>query len=181
MQRIAQPDYNEIPDLTWGEITSVDPIKIKVEGRFELTKEFIILGAMVKETWINIPEHDDNKHIHEMEESLGYLAGTGNMGAPVMFMMAGEPPFLPNPEYVDPTTTPDKEPTIPNPSFDPSTITPTPSLNLGHAHVIKPALPKIKLWRGLKVGDTVRMFRVGRGQLFYVFEREEGITNDSSE
>lgn len=34
----------------------------------------------------------------------------------------------------------------------------------------------IQLWRGLQVGDTVRMIRVAKGQLFYVVEREEGLT-----
>lgn len=49
-----------------------------------------------------------------------------------------------------------------------------------HTHVIpemntKSALPDILLWRGLKVGDKVRVLRVNKGQMFYVLEREEGI------
>lgn len=42
-------------------------------------------------------------------------------------------------------------------------------------------LPQIKLWRGLKIGDKVRMIRFQNGQLYYVIEREEGITNDSEQ
>lgn len=53
-----------------------------------------------------------------------------------------------------------------------------------HTHTIsewktKLALQKIKLWRGLKVGDKVRMIRLKEGQLYYVIERMEGITNDA--
>ena len=35
---------------------------------------------------------------------------------------------------------------------------------------------KQMLWRGLQVGDSVRMLRVQGGQLFYVLEREGGLT-----
>ena len=41
------------------------------------------------------------------------------------------------------------------------------------------ALPKIKLWRGLKTGDKVIMMRVKQGQLYYVMERVEGVKNDA--
>lgn len=49
-----------------------------------------------------------------------------------------------------------------------------------HTHEIpqmstQAALPDILLWRGLEVGDTVRILRVNKGQMFYVLEREEGI------
>jgi hypothetical protein len=36
-------------------------------------------------------------------------------------------------------------------------------------------LPEIMLWRGLQPGDRVRALCVNGGQLYYVFEREEGI------
>ena len=32
--------------------------------------------------------------------------------------------------------------------------------------------PKAGVWRGLEVGDIVRMLRVGNGQVFYVLERD---------
>jgi hypothetical protein len=37
------------------------------------------------------------------------------------------------------------------------------------------ALPSITLWRGLIVGDKVRLLRVTNGQMFYIIEREEGV------
>ena len=32
----------------------------------------------------------------------------------------------------------------------------------------------IMLWRGLEVGDVVLMFKIGRGQKFYIVQRQEG-------
>lgn len=53
-----------------------------------------------------------------------------------------------------------------------------------HIHTISPwkteeALPKIKLWRGLKTGDKVLMFRVKQGGQYLVLERVEGVKNDA--
>lgn len=51
-----------------------------------------------------------------------------------------------------------------------------------HQHDIKIytefALPKIRLWRGLMVGDVVRLLKVQDGQFYFVLEREEKITNE---
>lgn len=33
----------------------------------------------------------------------------------------------------------------------------------------------ILLWRGLRVGDRVLMLKVGRGQKYYIMQREEGV------
>lgn len=52
-----------------------------------------------------------------------------------------------------------------------------------HKHTIdiytKYALPKIRLWRGLAVGDIVRLLKVQDGQFYFVMEREEMITNET--
>lgn len=40
-------------------------------------------------------------------------------------------------------------------------------------HETDEQLPVVIVWRGLEVGDTVRMLRVGNGNKFYVLEREE--------
>lgn len=52
-----------------------------------------------------------------------------------------------------------------------------------HKHAIdiytKYALPKIRLWRGLIVGDVVRLLKVQDGQFYFVLEREEMITNET--
>lgn len=50
-----------------------------------------------------------------------------------------------------------------------------------HSHSVPAAntsseLPSIRLWRGLIVGDKVRLLRVANGQMFYVMERDGGVT-----
>ncbi len=54
-----------------------------------------------------------------------------------------------------------------------------------HTHTIdiytEYALPKIRLWRGLVVGDVVRLLKVQDGQFYFVLEREEKITNETPE
>lgn len=34
---------------------------------------------------------------------------------------------------------------------------------------------EVILWRGLRVGDRVFMLKVGRGQKYYILQREEGV------
>lgn len=118
-------------EITFGEVTSVSPLKIKVENRFEIDETFLLLSAFVREKWINVPEDANFKHTHPIPEWQTDPAGPG------------------------PHTH-----TIP-------------------AWVTEMDFPKIKLWRGLKVGDQVRMIRLKNGQLYYVIERVEGITNDA--
>ena len=59
MRRAGQTPQNEIVDLVTGEVTSVSPLKVKVESR-ELTESFLILGALCKETHI----YTDNIKLH---------------------------------------------------------------------------------------------------------------------
>ena len=82
MQEAGKIPAGETTDLLFGVVTSVSPLKIKIDNRFEVDEKFLILSALVKET---------------------------------------------------------------------------------------------TLWRGLIVGDKVRVLRVNQGQMFYVLEREEGI------
>ena len=83
---------NAVPDLIYGEVLSVEPLEIKVDSRYIITDEFIVLSGLCIEKRIN-------------DEPTGQL-----------------------------------------------------------------------LWRGLQIGDSVRMLRVQEGQLFYVIEREGGFT-----
>lgn len=83
MQKAGKPSLTDLADLVYGVVTQVNPLKIKVDNRFEVDETFLILSVMVQE---------------------------------------------------------------------------------------------VSWWRGLIVGDVVRMLRVSQGQIFYVIEREEGIT-----
>jgi len=137
MQDAGKPSSSESTDLLFGEVTSVSPLKIKIDNRFEVGEEFLILSALVKETVINIPAIDvsyreDKQHSHVIPATVTLSVDSNN-----------------NPVH--------------------------------HDHKIAPwktelALPSIRLWRGLIVGDKVRVLRVNQGQMFYVLEREEGIT-----
>lgn len=63
MRRAGKTPQNEVVDLIEGTVTSVGPLKVKVENR-ELTEAFLIQSALVIETHIytdNIKKHD---HIH---------------------------------------------------------------------------------------------------------------------
>jgi hypothetical protein len=136
IQSMAKPPIGETTDLLFGEVTSVSPLKIRVDNRFEVDEQFLILSALVKDTVINIPAidasyRDDKQHSH-----------------------------------VIPATV-----TLSIDSDDES---------VGHNHKISSwntqlSLPSIRLWRGLIVGDKVRLLRVNNGQMFYVIEREEGV------
>lgn len=127
MQEAGKPATGEVTDLLFGVVTSVSPLKIKIDNRFEVDEKFLILSALVKETVINIPEREENKHLHVIPEHTTSPAGDG-----------------------------------------PHTHT-IPQMNTYSA------LPSILLWRGLIVGDKVRVLRVNQGQMFYVLEREEGV------
>jgi hypothetical protein len=127
IQSMAKPPIGETTDLLFGEVTSVSPLKIKIDNRFEVDEQFLILSALVKETVIKIPEREENKHLHVIPQHTTSAAGEG-----------------------------------------PHTHT-IPQMNT------LSALPDILLWRGLIVGDKVRVLRVNQGQMFYVLEREEGV------
>lgn len=127
MQNAGKMSTGETTDLLFGDVTSINPLKIKIDNRFEVDEKFLILSALVKETIIKIPKRDANTHKHIIPQHTTSPAGEG------------------------PHTH-----TIPEMSTN-------------------SVLPDILLWRGLKVGDKVRVLRVNAGQMFYVIEREEGI------
>ncbi len=128
MQNASKPASGETTDLLFGVVTSVSPLRIKIDNRFEVDEKFLILGALVKETIIKIPTREENEHTHVIPQHTTSLGG----------------------------------------QQDPHTHT-IPQMNT------RSALPDILLWRGLEVGDKVRVLRVNQGQMFYVLEREEGI------
>lgn len=83
---------NKVTDLVYGEVISTSPLQIKVDSRYIITEDFLLLsGLCIQKTMDDTPSG-------------------------------------------------------------------------------------IVLWRGLQTGDTVRMLRVQNGQLFYVLDREGGLT-----
>lgn len=51
MREAGRTPQNEVVDIVEGEVTSVSPLKVKVDSR-ELTEAFLILGALCQETII---------------------------------------------------------------------------------------------------------------------------------
>jgi len=97
MQKVGATQLSETTDLLYGEVISTSPLSLKIDNRFIITENFIILSALCKEKTITIT-HDTS-------------------GAEVVI-----------------------------------------------------------LWRGIIVGDKLRLIRLGRGQKFYAIEREGGLT-----
>lgn len=82
MRQAGKQPQNEVVDIVTGQVTSVKPLRVKIENR-ELTESFLMVGALCQQT---------------------------------------------------------------------------------------------SMWRGLQIGDSVLMLKVGRGQKYYMLQREEGVT-----
>ena len=137
-----------------GEVTSVEPLKIKIQDGLIIDENFLYMSTLVRETWINIPTHGDAEHDHGEDEALTFSISGACSTGPINFTVTptgSEPPPAPGP-----------------------------SINFSHKHKIHKALPKILLWRGLRVGDTVILLKMPPNR-FYVLERVEGTTNDPDE
>ena len=117
MREAGRTPQNEVVDIVEGEVTSVSPLKVKVDNR-ELTEAFLILGALCQEAIITRTADSDT---YIFENPHGHMGVHG----------------------------------------------PTSEDNCG--------IYQIKLWRGLKVGDSVMMIKMGRGQKYYVLQRKEGV------
>lgn len=57
IQSIAKLPPSEIPDLLFGEVLSTSPLRVKVDNRFEIGEEFLVLSELVKEKNIMITAH----------------------------------------------------------------------------------------------------------------------------
>lgn len=128
MLKAGQQKESEVVDMVVGKVTSVKPLKVKLD-KIELTESFLIVGALCTETVIK----------------------TSKLGVTPYVL------------------------TVPNHATETAD---------SHTHTV-PALqvpytpPDLMLWRGLKVGDEVYMFKMAKGQKYYIMQRKEGITDAS--
>ncbi len=67
MREAGRTPQNEVVDIVEGEVTSVSPLKVKVDNR-ELTEAFLILGALCQETIIP-RKADSETYIYETPHS----------------------------------------------------------------------------------------------------------------
>ncbi len=147
--------HQESDDMIFltGEVTQINPLKIKINEQFSLDEDSLLLSATVKETWINIPTTPSTDG--------SIIEGSEDGGTDGVFMHRHH------------------------------IVAETEEANDGgqgaqnHKHSIdiytKYELPKIRLWRGLIVGDIVRLLKIQGGQYYFVMEREETITNETPE
>lgn len=160
--------------ITFGTVTDINDkggVTIELINGFVIGGAQLVLSMFCTERTIHIPydeskDDDENldSHVHDEDEMLGDLTIT----------------------YV---------PTVPSTGGTPGQVTisgggngmtVTPNGTVGgkisfkHKHKIHPALPTIKLWRGLMVGDIVVLSEMGNGQ-YYVHERAELADGNSNE
>lgn len=157
--------------VLFGTVTEIgdnNSVRIKLFNGFEIGGAQVVLSMFCTERTIHIPydgsESDDedlNSHVHDEEEMLGTLTITHNpVGGCVL------------------TVTGDENLTVTPPS---GAVTPAGcQIAFRHKHKIKPALPTIKLWRGLVVGDIVVLSEMGNGQ-YFVHERAALAGGNSNE
>lgn len=67
MREAGRTPQNELVDIVVGTVTSVSPLKVKVENR-ELTETFLIVGALCRETHISSANIIKNNHYHTIPE-----------------------------------------------------------------------------------------------------------------
>ena len=142
MRQAGQTPQNEIVDLVVGEVTSVNPLKVKVEER-ELSESFLIVGALCIETHIYTDNVKKLDHRHKVPAT---VTGSGAPG--------------PHTHNIDARNT--------DPNYNSDGL------------LYHDADFDIMLWRGLKKGDKVWMLKLGRGQKYYIMQREEGVVPDDT-
>lgn len=74
MREAGKTPQNELVDIVMGVVTSVNPLKVKVENR-ELTESFLILGALCKETHIYTDYIIKHNHRHVVPVTTTEVAG----------------------------------------------------------------------------------------------------------
>ena len=68
MRTLSQTPENEVVDIVAGEVTSIQPLRVRVDNR-ELTETFLIVGALCKETHIYTDNVKKLDHSHSISGS----------------------------------------------------------------------------------------------------------------
>ena len=67
MRQAGRQPQNEVVDIVMGQVTSVKPLKVKIENR-ELTESFLVVGALCQETRISGSAFTIPTHTHKLSE-----------------------------------------------------------------------------------------------------------------
>lgn len=130
MQKAGRTPQNEVVDMVVGEVTSIEPLKVKTDN-IELSESFLIVGAMCMETHIYTSQIIKHHHRHVVPATSTQPAGEHTHSHSISARDTN--PVTPHDDDYD-----------------------------------------IMLWRGLQVGDKVLMLKIGRGQKYYIMQRQEG-------
>lgn len=161
VKRLAASEAKKVATgVVFGTVVDIDSdggVTIELLNGYMIGGEQLILSMFCKERTIHIPvdkgeDYDKDSHVHDESEELQDVVLTF-AGSGTMTGSGGV-----------------------SPSSVPNNVV----ITLKHKHEIKPALPTIKLWRGLIVGDMVSMLELGNGQ-YYVMERAWLEGDDSNE
>lgn len=74
MRQAGKTPQNELVDLVIGEVTSIEPLKVKIENR-ELTESFLIVGALCQEKHIYTDDVKKLSHSHKISSLSTQSAG----------------------------------------------------------------------------------------------------------
>lgn len=154
IRKINEPKKQN--NMIFGEVTSVEPLKIDIGNNVILTKDFLYLGQMCRPHKVKIP-HTHQYNGKTEDTTLGTLSvtgsGVGNLGAPVA--ITGTATF----NGTDPHNHEIKEQVTEDVHKQGTDYEESVTLEIE---------PK------LKVGDIVLLFAMNDNQLYYVAERVEG-------
>lgn len=137
---------------------------VSLESGYTISGDLVEFSQFCEDQVIELPYKDHQSHSHSHDESLEL---TDAMGV----TPAGPVSFLPAGTVIDPSV-----------FDDPAKIAElmaqgVDTLSLKHKHTIQDALPKIRLWRGVKDGDRVLVLKVNTRH-FVVLCRLGKLTNE---
>jgi hypothetical protein len=79
VKQISQQPESSIVNIVTGKVISISPLIIKAD-EVELTERFLVVGALCKETRINIPLRNENKHSHTIDSHQTGSTSVGDHG-----------------------------------------------------------------------------------------------------
>lgn len=142
----GREDRSDTADLVYGVVTSASPLKILVDSRFEIGEDFIVLSALCKPMVIKTLAHKHSVAVTSGGAHDHTISSSATAGGGA----DGHSHSIP---------------------------ANTAQSAAAHSHAIteQTVFSEVVIWRGLQVADEVRMLRLGKGQVFYVIERKDGV------
>lgn len=77
MSEAAKIPMATATEMLFGQVTSISPLKIKVDNRFEITDSFIILTSLVSDFTVKLTENLGTEDEETKEIKLGFSLKVG--------------------------------------------------------------------------------------------------------